>query len=159
MIEVRLEPRDMEIKFDKPRVVHVPYSLMESLHRYTLFERNRLASRSDVKARELILTVHGRAFGKDAVGDFCRSISKVVGHRVTALMLRHSYAIHTLMTLRASKIFRGEPLLYVRDRLGHSNVQTTMVYLRQIERLTGHVALAMAAEFDQVFGVARSAQA
>lgn len=32
MIDVRLDPRDMDIKFDKPRTVHVPCSLMQDMH-------------------------------------------------------------------------------------------------------------------------------
>lgn len=154
MIEVRLDPKDMEIKFKKSRIVHIPFSLMESLHQYTLFERNRLASCSDITHQALVLTVNGRPFSKDAVGDFCRDLAKKTGFRVAALMLRHSYAIHTLIRLRLSKEYQGEPLLYVRDRLGHESVQTTMTYLKQIERLTGAVALAMSDEFDQIFGAA-----
>jgi len=46
-----------------------------------------------------------------------------------------------------------EPLMYVRDRLGHTNVQTTMVYLDQIERLVGAEALSMMEEFDRLYDV------
>ncbi|WP_196485826.1 hypothetical protein [Burkholderia vietnamiensis] len=41
LIEVRLDPHRMEIKLDKPRMVHVPYSLMEDMYAYSQFERNR----------------------------------------------------------------------------------------------------------------------
>lgn len=68
-------------------------------------------------------------------------------------MLRHSYAIHTLLLLRSRPDIKLEPLMYVRDRLGHASAQTTMVYLQQIERLLGAEALAMMDEFDQLYGV------
>jgi len=153
-IEVRLDPRDMEIKFDKPRVVHVPYSLMEDMYAYSTFERNGLAG--DVERRELILTTHGQRYSKDsAVTAFAR-LSDRVGFRVRPLMLRHSYAIHTLLLLRSRPDIKLEPLMYVRDRLGHASVQTTMVYLQQIERLLGAEALAMMDEFDQLYGVSRA---
>jgi site-specific recombinase XerD len=126
---------------------------MERMHSYTLHERNRLASKSTRQHAALVLTVHGRPFSKDSVGAFCRWVGTTVGFRVAPLMLRHSYAIHTLIKLRDSSDFKGEPLLYVRDRLGHRSVQTTMVYLQQLERLTGGVALAMSDEFDRLFGV------
>jgi integrase len=71
-------------------------------------------------------------------------------------MLRHSYAIHTLLLLRSRPDIKLEPLMYVRDRLGHASVQTTMVYLQQIERLLGAEALAMMDEFDQLYGVSRA---
>jgi integrase len=152
-IEVRLNPRDMEIKFDKPRVVHVPYSLMEDMYAYSTYERNGLAG--DLERRELILTTHGQRYGKDsAVTAFAR-LSDRVGFRVRPLMLRHSYAIHTLL-LRSRPDIKLEPLMYVRDRLGHASVQTTMIYLQQIERLLGAEALAMMDEFDQLYGVSRA---
>lgn len=153
-IEVRLNPRDMEIKFDKQRVVHVPYSLMEDMFAYSTYERNGLAG--DVERRELILTTHGQKYGKDsAVTAFAR-LSDRVGFRVRPLMLRHSYAIHTLLLLRSRPDIKLEPLMYVRDRLGHASVQTTMVYLQQIERLLGAEALAMMDEFDLLYGVSRA---
>ncbi len=150
-IEVRLDPRDMEIKFDKPRVVHVPYSLMEDMYAYSTYERNGLAG--DAGRRELILTTHGQRYGKDSAVTAFSRLSDRVGFRVRPLMLRHSYAIHTLLLLRSRPDIKLEPLMYVRDRLGHSSVQTTMVYLQQIERLLGAEALAMMDEFDQLYGV------
>jgi site-specific recombinase XerD len=153
-IEVRLDPRDMEIKFKKPRVVHVPYSLMEDMYAYSNYERNGLAS--EVERRELILTTHGRRYGKDSAVTAFSRLSDQVGFRVRPLMLRHSYAIHTLLLLRSRPDLKLEPLMYVRDRLGHASVQSTMVYLQQIERLLGAEALAMMDEFDQLYGVSRA---
>lgn len=152
LIDVRLDPRDMEIKFDKPRVVHVPYSLMEELHAYTLFERNCLAD-SRGGAYELILTTHGKPYSKESAVKVMGDLGRNVGFAIRPLMLRHSYAIHTLLLLRANPEIKLEPLMYVRDRLGHRSVQTTMVYLRQIERLLGADALAMMSEFDHLYSV------
>lgn len=68
-------------------------------------------------------------------------------------MLRHSYAIHMLLYLRKHPEIPVEPLLYVRDRLGHANAQTTLIYLTQIDRLLGAEALAMMTEFDALYDV------
>ncbi|MDZ7653421.1 MAG: site-specific integrase [Burkholderiaceae bacterium] len=152
LIDVRLDPNDMEIKFGKPRVVHVPYSLMEELHAYSLFERNRVAD-SAGSARELILTTHGMPYSKESTVKVIGDLGRKVGFAIRPLMLRHSYAVHTLLLLRAHPEIKLEPLMYVRDRLGHRSVQTTMVYLRQIERLLGAEALAMMSEFDRLYGV------
>ena len=149
-IEVRLDPRDMEIKFDKPRVVHVPYSLMEDMHAYTTFERNALVGQTC--RRELILTTHGQHYSKDSAVKVFADLSRKVGFRIRPLMLRHSYAIHTLLLLRSHPEIKLEPLMYVRDRLGHRSVQQTMVYLRQIERMLGAEALTMMDEFDKLYG-------
>ena len=151
MIRVRLNPRDMSTKFAKPREVDVPFTLMQQMYSYILYERNRLASTSGTLSPALVLTASGRPFSKDAVVGMFGSLSAAVGFRVTALMLRHSYAIHTLTRLRAQPDYAGEPLLYVRDRLGHSDVQTTLVYLRQIEQLAGGLVLAVEEEIDRLF--------
>jgi integrase/recombinase XerD len=73
------------------------------------------------------------------------------GFPIRPLMLRHTYAIYTLLMLRTNPNFKGEPLMYVRDRLGHSSVQTTLVYLKQIERLSGGEVLSIINEYDQMF--------
>jgi site-specific recombinase XerD len=151
MIQVKLNPRDMEIKYRKARIVDIPYSLMEEMHAYTTYERRRLCSASCAEPASLILTVSGKSFTKDSVVETFATLSSKVGFRFSPLMLRHSYAIHTLMKLRRQPDFKGEPLLYVRDQLGHSSVQTTVVYLNQINRLSGSIVLAMQEEFDRLF--------
>ena len=151
LIEVRLDPRDMEIKFDKPRIVHMPYSLMEDMHSYVNFERNRVATRTS--AKELILTTSGRRYSKGSAVKVFSDLSDRVGFRIRPLMLRHSYAIHTLLLLRGHPEIKLEPLMYVRDRLGHRSVQTTMVYLSQIERLMGDQVLSIMQEFDRLYDV------
>lgn len=156
-IDLRLDPRDMEIKFRKPRVVHVPYSLMEDMYAYTTYERNGLAGSSERK--ELILTTHGQSYSKDAAVKVFADLSARVRFRVRPLMLRHSYAIHTLLMLRSHPEIKLEPLMYVRDRLGHRSIQTTMIYLQQIERLLGAEALAMSDEFDRLYGMSKALSA
>lgn len=150
-IDLRLDPADMEIKFDKPRVVHLPYSLMEDMYAYTTYERNGLVGQAERK--ELILTTHGNPYSKDSAVKVFADLGRRLGFPIKPLMLRHSYAIHTLLLLRSHPEIKLEPLLYVRDRLGHRSVQHTMVYLKQIERLLGAEALAMMDEFDRLYGV------
>lgn len=155
VIEVKLDPRDMETKFDKPRVVHVPYSLMQDMYAYTAFERRTL----ELEPREeLVLTSHGQPYSKDSASKIFRDLGKRLGFRIAPLMLRHSYAIHTLILLRRHPEAAVEPLMFVRDRLGHSSVQHTMVYLSQIERLLGSEALAMINEFDELYGITPASQ-
>ncbi|WP_162240461.1 tyrosine-type recombinase/integrase [Acidovorax sp. Leaf84] len=150
MIVVRLDPRDMLIKYDKPREVHIPYGLMCELHAYSLYERNR-ALGIDGDEAPVFLTAYGRPFSKSAIAEMMARLRRKVGFPVNALMLRHSYAVHTLLSLRKSSDYFGEPLLYVRDRLGHSSVETTTIYLRQIERLTGDLINAIESEFTMLF--------
>lgn len=151
-IEQRLDPRDMEIKFGKPRVVHIPYSLMEDMHTYAVVSRNDASVEGRAK-RPLLLTSHSKPYSRGAAVKVFKDLGQKLGFAVRPLMLRHSYAIHTLLLLRSRPSLKIEPLLYVRDRLGHKSVQQTLVYLRQIERLLGAEVLSMMHEFDDLYGV------
>lgn len=154
-IYTHLNPRDMEIKYDKPRDVAVPYSLMEDMWAYTQFERNLYMGKQ--QRRELILTVNGNAFTNASAGKIFAHLSQRTNFKVTPLMLRHSYAVHTLLVLRAHPELALEPLLWLRDRLGHSTVATTMIYLNQIERLMGDEQMKVAAELDELYGITTAA--
>ncbi|WP_197378050.1 tyrosine-type recombinase/integrase [Ralstonia pseudosolanacearum] len=151
MIDLRLNPKHMEIKFNKSRVVAMPYSLMEDLWAYTQFERNKFVGSNP--RPELVLTVNGNPFSNASAGKVFAYLAAKVRFKITPLMLRHSYAIHTLLVLRAHPELELEPLMWVRDRLGHVSVATTMVYLRQIERLMGDTAVKLMNEFDAIYGL------
>ncbi|WP_439892976.1 tyrosine-type recombinase/integrase (plasmid) [Ralstonia sp. 25C] len=152
-IRVYLDPRAMEIKNSVPRGVDVPYDLMEKLWAYSLRHRQRRADADDERREipHLFLTEEGAPYKKDSIAGIFRALSKRVGFRVTAHMLRHSYATYLLWSLRKSETFEGEPLLYVRDRLGHANVSTTADYLHLVNSLEGHLILAHEDEIDQLF--------
>lgn len=152
LIEVRLDPRHMDIKLDKPRVVHIPYSLMEDMYAYSRFERNSRINK-DHEPKSLIVTITGNSYDKGSVHKAMADLGRKVGFSIKPLMLRHSYAVHTLMLLQANPQIGLEPLMYLRDRLGHADVKMTMVYLSQIERLLGAEVLAMIEEFDRLYDV------
>ncbi|WHT81888.1 tyrosine-type recombinase/integrase (plasmid) [Providencia rettgeri] len=151
MISVALDPLDMNIKYDRPRTIDVPWSLMENMWSYSLYEREIRKSRSGEDASVLLLTNYGRPYSKSAVVDVMKSYERKCGFYVRAHMLRHTYGTYTLRALRKSKDFQGEPLLYIRDRLGHSDVQTTMIYLHLINQLEAQSVLAYEDEIDMMF--------
>lgn len=151
MIRVDLDPADMKIKYDKPRSVDVPYTLMEDMYSYTLYQREMLRQRSGMLTPCLILNELGRPYTRPAIVEVFKAIERKVGFRVRAHMLRHTYGTYTLARLRKNRDFEGEPLLYVRDRMGHSDVQTTAVYLHVINQLCAQVVLAHEDEIDQLF--------
>jgi integrase len=97
------------------------------------------------------LTENGTEFSKSAVVDVMKGIERKVGFPVRAHMLRHTYGTYTLAALRKSPEFAGEPLLYVRDRMGHSDVQTTAIYLHLINQLEAQIVLAHEDEIDLLF--------
>lgn len=158
-IRVHLDPKDMEIKNSKPRDIDVPYDLMENLWSYSVRRRQARANNNQ-KGEEfthLFLTEAGLPYRKDAITAIFRRLATQVGFQVTAHMLRHSYATYLLWSLRKSDTFQGEPLLYVRDRLGHSDVSTTTNYLHLINSLEGNLVLAHEDEIDQLFAQAPGA--
>ncbi|BCQ39434.1 integrase [Erwinia rhapontici] len=151
MISVALDPSDMQIKYDRPRIIDVPWSLMEDMWSYSLHQREMRNSRGDRSVTALLLTNEGRQYSKDAVVDIMKSYERKCGFYVRAHMLRHTYGTYTLLALRKTKEFEGEPLMYVRDRLGHSDVQTTMIYLHLINQLEAQSVLAYEDEIDMMF--------
>ncbi len=160
-IRVYLDPKNMGIKNSKPREIDMPYDLMEKLWSYSLRLRQRRAN-ANTKGEEyspLFLTEAGVPYTKDAITAIFRGLSRRVGFPVTAHMLRHSYATYLLWSLRKSTTFQGEPLLYVRDRLGHSDVSSTVIYLHLVNSLEGHLVLAHEDEIDMLFSQPREAAA
>ena len=151
MIRAELDPAAMEIKFSKPRNVDIPWSLMAEMWSYSLHEREKRRQVSSDHSSALILTADGIAFSKSAVVDVMKAFEKKLGFRVRAHMLRHSYGTYTLAALRKSKEFEGEPLLYVRDRMGHADVQTTAIYLHLINQLEAQSIIAHEDEIDMLF--------
>lgn len=151
MISVALEPSDMQIKYDRPRIIDVPWSLMEDMWSYSLHQREMRNSRGNGSVTALLLTNEGKQYSKDAVVDIMKSYERKCGFYVRAHMLRHTYGTYTLLALRKTKEFEGEPLMYVRDRLGHSDVQTTMIYLHLINQLEAQSVLAYEDEIDMMF--------
>lgn len=151
MISVDMSPQDMLIKYNRPRSIDIPYSLMEKMWSYTLHQRELRRAKGDQESSALILTNEGRGYTKDSVVDAMRSYEQKCGFYVRAHMLRHTYATHTLRALRSIEGFKGEPLLYVRDRMGHADVKTTMIYLHLINQLEAQSALAHEDEIDGMF--------
>ena len=152
VIRVDLSPQDMVIKFERPRSVDVPWRLMEELNAYKNLERELRKSHGGGDPDALVLTAYGTEMARTSVVGLFGELSKRVGFPVTAHMLRHTYATYTLAALRKHPSFMGEPLLYVRDRLGHSDVQTTAEYLHLINQLEAQLVLAHEDFVDGIFG-------
>ena len=151
MISVALEPSDMHLKYNRPRTIDVPWSLMEEMWSYTLHKREVRKATGNGRTTALVLTKEGRQYAKDSIVDVMKAYERKCGFYVRAHMLRHTYGTYTLLALRKSRDFKGEPLLYVRDRMGHSDIQTTMVYLHLINQLEAQSVLAHEDEIDMMF--------
>jgi integrase/recombinase XerD len=148
-IRIDLNPMDLEIKFSRARSIDMPFDLMDRLWLYSLRQRQRRANNNpNAELPNLFLTEQGRAYGKTSLNTIFTQLSARVGFAVTPHMLRHSYATYLLWSLRKSTTFQGEPLLYVRDRMGHTNLTTTTIYLHLVNSLEGSLVLAHEDEID-----------
>src|SRR6266498_2537545 len=105
--------------------------LMGDLWEYAVKVRPGLAQNTQESAATLFITQDGKPYGEQGQLMMFRRLSRRLGFQVTAHMLRHAYATHTLHALRERHV-SFDPLLYVRDRLGHSSVSTTERYLHYL---------------------------
>lgn len=145
-ILISLDPFDghgMLTKGSMPRNIYLSRSFLSELHRYVVQVRGERSSLSPTKYKPLFLNQFGEPFANDGKGieRIVRNIGKKVGIKVHPHMLRHTYATHTLITLQRH---RGDidPLVFVQRQLGHSSIQTTMVYLHLINELANSAVLA-----------------
>lgn len=148
---VHCSPSDMHLKFNNPRTIHVPGTLMEEMRAYRDLERNVLLEDEDIEHDELVLSASGGPYARTTIVSMFAALERKLRFEVTAHMLRHSYATYTLRALKRSEQFRGDPLLYVRDRMGHSEVSTTIKYLHLLDQLEGELALAHEDYIDRLF--------
>lgn len=153
VIRLDLNPQDMTIKFGRPRTIDVPWSLMEDMISYKNLEREMRKAKRDGDSPSLVLSAFGSEIARTSLVGIFSELTKRVGFPVTAHMLRHTYATYTLAALRKRPDFMGEPLLYVRDRLGHSDVQTTAEYLHLINQLEAQLVLHHEDFIDGLFGI------
>ncbi len=154
-IRVALDPADMSLKYDRPRLIDVPTALMEDLWWYVVRRRRARAAAATTACDSVFLTERGSAYGNTALTDIFAALQKRVGFYVRPHLLRHTYATYTLWRLKRGG-YQGDPLIYVRDRLGHSSVATTCVYLHLIQQLDAELVLQHEDEIDLLFNPAES---
>ncbi len=147
---VLCRPEDMRLKGSKPRKIHVPRLLMDDLWEYSVFDREKRIKRSNHSPETLFLTRDGNAYSASAIKRVYNSVSDKVGFRVTPHMARHTYATYTLHGLR-ERGYKGDALMYLRDRLGHSSVTTTQRYLHLLEEIDADLMIAFEEEVNALF--------
>lgn len=129
-----LNPREMKTKNNKSRQVDIPASLMNDLWSYIKYERQARASLCNDKEDKklLFLTEHGKRFSNGGRGLNTLYKELSLPFKLNPHILRHTYATHTLYVLTKMNL-PMVPLIYVRDRMGHSSIKTTEIYLHFIE--------------------------
>ncbi|WP_439503543.1 tyrosine-type recombinase/integrase [Methylophaga sp.] len=151
-IRINITPRDMTIKFNQPRGIDVPRTVMDTLWQYVLERRHQHESISGQGQSVLFLTESGQPFANDGAAflDLVKKAGRAAGiPNVNVHMLRHTYATHTLYAMMKSKA-QTHALLYVRDRLGHASVSTTEKYLHCLSELEDALMNDLQSEIDLI---------
>lgn len=153
IVPIVLRSQDMQVKSgqggtkgNKERTIHIPTGVYERLWQYKLHERNQLLLDNEVSEQKaLLLNRFGQPYSiKGTILN--TKLKKIVGRKEISLhKLRHTYATFKLYGLRNNPDYRGDPLVYIQDRLGHSSILTTQIYLHYLEDLEGD----MMTEYDQ----------
>lgn len=146
-LRIHLDPFDgsgMVTKGSKPREIYVSCQFMAELYRYVTKVRGQRSSLSKVPQSALFLNQSGEPYGQDgkSINRIISETGKRAGIKVHTHMLRHSYATHTLVSLQRNPASGLEPLVFVQRQLGHSSIQTTMVYLHLVNELADEAVLA-----------------
>ena len=134
----------MVTKGSKPRDIYVNRKFMAELYRYVTKVRGERASLSKTPQKALLLNQFGEPYGDDgkSLNRIISEIGKRAGIKVHTHMLRHTYATQTLVSLQRTPESGLEPLVFVQRQLGHSSIQTTMVYLHLVNEMADKAVLA-----------------
>ncbi|HCT5509001.1 TPA: site-specific integrase [Pseudomonas aeruginosa] len=146
-LRIHLDPFDgsgMATKGSKPRKIHVSRKFMAELYRYVMKVRGERASLSKTPQRALFLNQFGEPYSEDgkSLNRIISEAGKRAGIKVHTHMLRHTYATYTLVSLQRNPASGLEPLVFVQRQLGHSSIQTTMVYLHLVNEMADQAVLA-----------------
>lgn len=158
-LRIRLDPFDgsgMVTKGNKPRDIYVSRRFMAELYRYVTKVRGERASLSKTAQRALFLNQSGKPYSEDgkSLNRIISETGKRAGIKVHTHMLRHTYATHTLVSLQRNPASGLEPLVFVQRQLGHSSIQTTMVYLHLVNEMADEAVLAYDDELNALAGAA-----
>ncbi|MFJ3523568.1 tyrosine-type recombinase/integrase [Pseudomonas sp. NPDC090203] len=146
-LRVSLDPFDgsgMQTKGSKPRDIMVSRKFMSQLYRYLSKVRGERASLSSIPQQALLLNQCGQSYGSDgkSLNRIINETGKRAGLKTNAHMLRHTYATQTLISLRRDPGKGIDPLVFLQRQLGHSSIETTMVYLHVVNEMADDAVLA-----------------
>ena len=146
-LRIRLDPFDgsgMVTKSSKPRDIQVSRQFMADLYRYATKVRGERASLNKTPQKALFLNKSGEPYGDNgkSLNRIISETGKQAGIKVYTHMLRHTYATQTLVSLQRNPASGLEPLVFVQRQLGHSSIQTTMVYLHLVNEMADEAVLA-----------------
>lgn len=157
-IQIHLDPYDGHgicTKGKKPRTIYISRKFLSVLYRYVVQVRGERASLTDNKHRQLFLNQFGKPYadGGKRLERIVRELGKRAAIKVHPHMLRHTYATHTLSRLQKS-VGKIDPLVFLMRQLGHSSIDTTMIYAHLVNEIADEAVLAYDDELNEDWEVA-----
>ena len=150
MIRVNCYAADMSLKGDKERGIDIPRSLMERLWQYVIHERHQLITQNNAQEpNTLFVTRFGKPWSLTSTSLNNQLNNLGLQFKVNPHLFRHTYATQTLNYMREQKS-RTDPLMYLKERLGHSSITTTMVYLHYLDAVEDGLVTAYQDEIDAI---------
>lgn len=141
-LDMVLDPELTPTKGSKARIVKVPYQLGVALYEYFTWERPKLERMYKAKygycPTRLFLSQYGEALSTEAISVEFHEASLVSSIKCTPHMLRHTYGTYEFIRM-SEKQGKDRALFWVRDRLGHSSIATTEVYVHLADTLRNDV--------------------
>lgn len=143
-IPLELSPMDMSLKGGKPRRIYVSWQLMKDLFDDLNFgesaQRAKAYRRSfSTKSPLAFLKQDGQPWSEKGLNNAFRKLWAPTRHQaprlsfhVTPHMLRHTFATLELYAESRRKNL-GAALAWVRDRMGHSSIRTTTIYVHCLD--------------------------
>ncbi|WP_025754912.1 MULTISPECIES: tyrosine-type recombinase/integrase [unclassified Pseudomonas] len=155
-LRIRLDPSDgsgIRTKGNKSRDIYLSREFMVELYHYTSKIRGQRSTLGN-NQKELFLNHLGKPYSDDgkSLNRIIADIGKRVGLNVHTHMLRHTYATHTLANLQRSPVNGIDPLIFLQRQLGHSSLQTTMMYLHLINEIADQAVLEYDEELNLIAG-------
>ncbi|QGT80622.1 MULTISPECIES: tyrosine-type recombinase/integrase [Pseudomonas syringae group] len=155
-LHIRLDPFDgsgMQTKGSKTRYVWISRKFMAELYHYVSKVRGERAYLGKHQ-KALLLNHLGKPYGSNG-----KSLNRIIvetgeriGIEVHAHMLRHTYATHTLVNLQRNPQQGLDPLVFLQRQLGHSSIQTTMIYLHLVNEMADKAVLAYDDDLNEMAG-------
>lgn len=137
-LKMTLEASTTKTKGGKTRTVMLPFQLAEKLYDYLTWARPKLArlhrAATGVEPTRLFLSQLGEPLSLDGLSIAFLQASQRTGIKCTPHMLRHTFATYELLRM-SEKTGSAKALHWVRDRLGHTSIKTTEVYLHLADML------------------------
>lgn len=132
-VTIRLDPYDgtgMMTKGSKTREIYIPRTLLADTYNYIQMTRGERSSLSSTASKALFVNSSGIPYANNGKGieRIVRTNGMKAGIKLHPHMLRHTYATHTLRLLQKTKT-NLDPLVFLQRQLGHSSIETTMIYL------------------------------